>query len=171
MVTRNGRCWYERDLGFSRRGRFPSGTTAEAAIGYGPGGVVGAAARRCAAAENSLSPSSATEIFTMNPCAMDGGALPDSVPDRAAQQHLVRQRRGASPRPSPRRRGRPVVMGPWIGQRMVAPEPDYAAIARGYGAWGQGRSSTPETSPGRSGMRCRGRAGRGGAGRRPHPAK
>ena len=25
----------------------------------------------------------------------------------------------------------------WIGQRMVGPEPDYCAIARGYGAWAQ----------------------------------
>ena len=39
-------------------------------------------------------------------------------------------------------RGRPVDNA-WIGQRMVAPEPDYAAIARGYGAWGAGPIADP----------------------------
>jgi thiamine pyrophosphate-dependent acetolactate synthase large subunit-like protein len=26
----------------------------------------------------------------------------------------------------------------WIGQKMVAPEPDYAGVARAYGAWAEG---------------------------------
>ena len=39
-------------------------------------------------------------------------------------------------------RGRPVENA-WIGQRMVAPEPDYATIARGYGGWGAGPITEP----------------------------
>ena len=39
-------------------------------------------------------------------------------------------------------RGRPQENA-WIGQRMAGPTPDYAAIARGYGGWGEGPVTDP----------------------------
>ena len=40
-------------------------------------------------------------------------------------------------------RGRPQENA-WIGQRMINPDPDYATVARGFGAWAEG----PVTDPG-----------------------
>ena len=72
---------------------------------------------------------------------MDGGALPDPLPGRAAQQHSFGNDEEHQIALA-EARGRPVDNA-WIGQRMVAPEPDYAAVARGYGAWGAGPIADP----------------------------
>ena len=109
-------------------------------MGYGPGGVVGAALALKDTGKMTVAILGDGD-FTMNPCALWTAChyrLPLLIVlhnntsfgnDEEHQIALAEQR------------GRPVENA-WIGQRMVAPEPDYAAIARGYGAWGAARSSS-----------------------------
>ncbi len=135
LVTRNGRCWYEGIWDFPGAGRF-LGHNGGGGVGYGPGGVVGAALALRKSGRFPLAILGDGD-FTMNPSALWTAAhyripclvvLHNNTSFGNDEEHQIALAQA---------RGRPVENA-WIGQRMVAPEPDYAAIARGYGAWGAG---------------------------------
>ena len=166
LTQRNGRSWYEGIWKFPGAGRM-LGNNGGGGVGYGPGGVVGSAL--AARAEGKFCVSILGDgDFTMNPSAI-WTAVHYKIPnlivlhnntsfgnDEEHQIVLAEQRK------------RPVENA-WIGQRMAGPTPDYAAVARGYGGWGEG----PGHRPGRS-RRCvqtrhrRSGTRRGRLGRRPH---
>ena len=135
LAARNGRSWYEGIWDFPGSGRL-LGHNGGGGVGYGPGGAVGAALALKDTGKMTVAILGDGD-FTMNPCALWTAChyrLPLLIVlhnntsfgnDEEHQIALAEQR------------GRPVENA-WIGQRMVAPEPDYAAIARGYGAWGAG---------------------------------
>ena len=141
LVSRNGRCWYEGIWDFPGAGRF-LGHNGGGGVGYGPGGTVGAALALRGSGKLPLAILGDGD-FTMNPSALWTAAhyripclivLHNNTSFGNDEEHQIALAEA---------RGRPVDNA-WIGQRMVAPEPDYAAIARGYGAWGAG----PITEPG-----------------------
>ena len=140
LAERNGRSWYEGIWDFLGSGRL-LGHNGGGGVGYGPGGVVGAALALKDTGKMTVAILGDGD-FTMNPCALWTAChyrLPLLIVlhnntsfgnDEEHQIALADQR------------GRPVENA-WIGQRMVAPEPDYATIARGYGAWGAGPITEP----------------------------
>ena len=140
LVSRNGRCWYEGIWDFPGAGRF-LGHNGGGGVGYGPGGVVGAALALRGSGKFPLAILGDGD-FTMNPSALWTAAhyripclivLHNNTSFGNDEEHQIALAEA---------RGRPVDNA-WIGQRMVAPEPDYAAIARGYGAWGAGPITDP----------------------------
>ncbi len=140
LAARNGRSWYEGIWEFPGSGRL-LGHNGGGGVGYGPGGVVGAALAFKDSGKLTVAILGDGD-FTMNPCALWTAChyrLPLLIVlhnntsfgnDEEHQIALAKQR------------GRPVENA-WIGQRMAAPTPDYAAIARGYGAWAVGPIAEP----------------------------
>ena len=141
LVARNGRSWYEGIWDFPHSGRL-LGHNGGGGVGYGPGGAAGAALALKDTGKLAVAILGDGD-FTMNPCALWTAChyrLPLLIVlhnntsfgnDEEHQIVLAEQR------------ARPVENA-WIGQRMVAPQPDYGAIARGYGAWGAGPITQPD---------------------------
>ncbi len=145
LVARNGRSWYEGIWDFPGSGRL-LGHNGGGGVGYGPGGAVGAALALKDTGKMTLAILGDGD-FTMNPCALWTArhyrlplliVLHNNTSFGNDEEHQIALAG---------QRGRPVENA-WIGQRMVAPEPDYAAIARGYGAWGAGPIVEPRDLPG-----------------------
>jgi acetolactate synthase-1/2/3 large subunit len=141
LTLRNGRSWYEGIWDFPGAGRL-LGDNGGGGVGYGPGGVIGSALAARGQGWFCVSILGDGD-FTMNPSAIWTAVhyrIPNLIVlhnnrsfgnDEEHQIVLAEQR------------GRPMENA-WIGQRMAAPEPDYAAIARGYGAWAEGPITDPD---------------------------
>jgi acetolactate synthase-1/2/3 large subunit len=140
LTLRNGRSWYEGIWDFPGAGRF-LGNNGGGGVGYGPGGVIGSALAARGQGKFCVSVLGDGD-FTMNPAAIWTAAhyrIPNLIVlhnntsfgnDEEHQIVLAEQR------------ARPMENA-WIGQRMAGPTPDYAAIARGYGGWGEGPVTDP----------------------------
>jgi len=140
LTLRNGRSWYEGIWDFPGAGRF-LGNNGGGGVGYGPGGVIGSALAARKQGRFCVSILGDGD-FTMNPSAIWTAVhyrIPNLIVlhnntsfgnDEEHQIVLAEQRK------------RPME-NTWIGQRMAAPAPDYAAIARGYGVWGEGPVTDP----------------------------
>jgi len=140
LTLRNGRSWYEGIWDFPGAGRF-LGNNGGGGVGYGPGGVIGSALAARKQGRFCVSIMGDGD-FTMNPSAIWTAVhyrIPNLIVlhnntsfgnDEEHQIVLAEQR------------DRPIENA-WIGQRMAGPVPDYAAIARGYGAWGEGPVTDP----------------------------
>ena len=140
LTLRNGRSWYEGIWDFPGAGRF-FGSNGGGGVGYGPGGVIGAALAARGQGKFCVSILGDGD-FTMNPAAV-WTAVHYRIPNLIVlhnntsfgndEEHQITLAEA---------RDRPMENA-WIGQRMAGPEPDYAAIARGYGAWGEGPVTDP----------------------------
>lgn len=135
LANRNYRTWYEGIWQFSGGGQYP-GNNNGGGVGYGPGGVVGSAYAAQKLGKFTVAIMGDGD-FTMNPSALWTAAhykIPLLIVlhnnqsfgnDEAHQIKLATER------------GRPEENA-WIGQKMVAPDPDFASIAKAYGAWAEG---------------------------------
>lgn len=141
LLLRNGRSWYENIWQFDGAGQF-LGNNGGGGVGYGPGGVLGSA---LAARDRGKFPVAilGDGDFTMGPGALWTAAhyripllivLHNNTSFGNDEEHQVTLAE---------QRGRPVENA-WIGQRMEGPSPDYATIARGYGAKGVGPVTSPD---------------------------
>ena len=140
LTQRNGRSWYEGIWKFPGAGRM-LGNNGGGGVGYGPGGVVGSALAARADGKFCVSILGDGD-FTMNPSAIWTAVhyrIPNLIVlhnntsfgnDEEHQIVLAEQRE------------RPIENA-WIGQRMAGPTPDYAAVARAYGGWGEGPVTDP----------------------------
>ncbi len=130
----------------SRTGDFPGagrflGNNGGGGVGYGPGGVIGSALAARKQGRFCVSIMGDGD-FTMNPSAI-WTAVHYRIPNLIVlhnntsfgndEEHQI-VLAGQRDRP---------MENAWIGQRMAGPAPDYAAIARGYGAWGEGPVTDP----------------------------
>jgi len=140
LPTRNYRSWYGGIWPFDGAGRTFS-CQLGGGIGYGPGAAVGAALAGRDIGKFNVAILGDGE-FTMGPSAV-WTAVRYRIPllivlhnntsfgnDEEHQIALAKARK------------RPVENA-WIGQRMVGPEPDYAGLARSYGAHGIGPVREP----------------------------
>jgi acetolactate synthase-1/2/3 large subunit len=131
---RNYRSWYEGIWEYKGGGQHLSNNVG-GGVGYGPGGILGSAIAGRDMGKFNLAILGDGD-FTMGPAAL-WTAVHYKIPimivlhnntsfgnDEEHQITLAEERK------------RPVENA-WIGQRMVGPEPDYCAIARGYGAWAE----------------------------------
>ncbi|MEX2450349.1 MAG: thiamine pyrophosphate-dependent enzyme [Rhodospirillales bacterium] len=145
LANRNYRTWYEGIWRFAGGGQY-LGNNGGAGVGYGPGGVVGTALAAKDAGRFTVAIMGDGD-FTMNPSAI-WTAVHYKIPllivlhnnmsfgnDEVHQIKLARERE----RPAE---------NAWIGQKMVAPEPDYASVARAYGAWAEGPITEAKDLPG-----------------------
>jgi acetolactate synthase-1/2/3 large subunit len=145
LANRNYRTWYEGIWRFAGGGQY-LGNNGGAGVGYGPGGVVGTALAAKEAGRFTVAIMGDGD-FTMNPSAL-WTAVHYKIPllivlhnnmsfgnDEVHQIKLARERK----RPAE---------NAWIGQKMVAPEPDYASVARAYGAWAEGPITEAKDLPG-----------------------
>lgn len=140
LTERNGRSWYEGIWRFPGAGRF-FGNNGGGGVGYGPGGVVGSALAVRGTGKFCVSVLGDGD-FTMNPSAI-WTAVHYKIPNLIVlhnntsfgndEEHQI---------VLAEERGRPVDNA-WIGQRMAGPTPDYAAVARAYGGWGEGPVTDP----------------------------
>lgn len=134
LAARNYRAWYEGIWEFDRAGRFMSNSIG-GGIGYGAAGVIGSALAGRDAGKFTVAIIGDGD-FTMGPAALWTAAhyripilivLHNNTSFGNDEEHQIALAR---------RRNRPVENA-WIGQRMVGPEPDYCAVARGYGAFAE----------------------------------
>jgi acetolactate synthase-1/2/3 large subunit len=145
LANRNYRTWYEGIWRFAGGGQY-LGNNGGAGVGYGPGGVVGTALAAKDAGRFTVAVMGDGD-FTMNPSAI-WTAVHYRIPllivlhnnmsfgnDEVHQIKLARERK----RPAE---------NAWIGQKMVAPEPDYASVARAYGARAEGPITEAKDLPG-----------------------
>ncbi len=140
LTLRNGRSWYEGIWDFPGAGRF-LGSNGGGGVGYGPGGVIGSALAARQQGRFCLSILGDGD-FTMNP-----GAIWTAVHYRIPNLIVLHNNTSFGNDEEHQivlaeQRDRPMENA-WIGQRMAGPAPDYAAIARGYGAWGEGPVTDP----------------------------
>ena len=142
LTVRNHRSYPEGIWQFGESGRF-MGYDGGGGVGYGPGASIGAAlAHR---GEKGIVPVAifGDGEFMMLPSAV-WTAVHYRVPlllivnnnntwanDEEHQIHVAKAR------------NRPTENA-WIGQRMINPDPDYAAVARGFGAWSEGPITEPD---------------------------
>ena len=134
LAARNYRAWYDGIWEFSGAGQFLSNSIG-GGIGYGPGGIIGSALAGREQGKFTVAIIGDGD-FTMGPAAI-WTAVHYKIPilivlhnntsfgNDEEHQITLAYRRDRPPENA------------WIGQRMVGPEPDYCAIARGYGAWAQ----------------------------------
>ncbi|MGY8990938.1 MAG: thiamine pyrophosphate-binding protein [Rhodospirillales bacterium] len=135
LANRNYRTWYEGVWSFSGGGQYP-GNNNGGGVGYGPGGVVGSALAAHQLGKFTVAIMGDGD-FTMNPSAI-WTAGHYKIPllivlhnNKSFGNDEVHQIKLATERDRPEENA-------WIGQKMVAPEPDYAGVARAYGAWAEG---------------------------------
>ena len=134
-AMRNYRCWYEGIWQYDGAGRH-LGNSGGGGVGYGPGAAVGIALAARADGRFPLAIIGDGD-FTMGPAALWTAAhykiplmivLHNNTSFGNDEEHQIKLAR---------ERARPTENA-WIGQRMAAPAVDYAALARSYGAWGEG---------------------------------
>jgi acetolactate synthase-1/2/3 large subunit len=140
-AMRNYRCWYEGIWQYDGAGRHLS-NNGGGGVGYGPGAAVGIA---LAARADGRFPVAiiGDGDFTMSPAALWTAAhykipllvvLHNNTSFGNDEEHQIKLAK---------ERARPVENA-WIGQRMAGPAVDYAALARSYGAWGEGPVEDPD---------------------------
>lgn len=140
LTVRNHRSFPEGLWEFTGSGQY-LGADGGGGVGYGPGAAVGAA---LAYREQGKLPVS---IMGDGDFQMGNGAVWTAVHYKIPLLIVINNNNSWGndefhQRNIANRRGRPVDNA-WIGQRMVEPATDFAAIVRGYGGWAEGPIEDP----------------------------
>lgn len=141
MPVRNHRSFPEGLWEFTGSGQY-LGADGGGGVGYGPGAAVGAA---LAYRQQGKIP---VAIMGDGDFQMGNGAVWTAVHYKIPLLIVINNNNSWGndefhQRNIAQRRGRPV-SNAWIGQRMVEPATDYAAIVRGYGGWAEGPIEDPK---------------------------